>query len=140
MEKQKAVADASVVAKWFLEEDFSENARQLRDCFVTGKLTVSIPSLLFYETLNALWHSGQFSEEELTLVARALSIYGFDVWEPRGKMYEQTAILSSKHNVSVYEASYVALAFSLNATFYTADMELIRKFPENTKHISDFKL
>lgn len=127
------------MAKWFLEEDFSENARQLRDSFVTGKLTISIPSLLFYETLNALWHSGQFSEEELTLAARALSIYGFEVWEPRGKIYEQSATLSSKHNVTVYDASYVALALSLNVTFYTADMELIRKFPENTKHISAFK-
>ena len=127
------------MAKWFLEEEFSGNARQLRDSFVTGKLRISIPSLLFYETLNALWHSDLFSEEELTLAARALSMYSFDVWEPRGKIYEQSATLSSKHNVSVYDASYVALALSLNATFYSADMELIRKFPETTKHISAFK-
>ena len=127
------------MVKWFLEENFSENARQLRDSFVTGKLTISVPSLLFYETLNALWHSGLFSEEELTLAARALSIYGFEVWEPRGKTYERSASLSSKYNISVYDASYLALALSLKTTFYTADMELILKFPENTKHISAYK-
>jgi len=139
LEKQQAVADASIVAKWFLEEDFSEEARQLRDSFVTGKLTISVPSLLFYEALNALWHSSLFREEELTLAARALSKYGFDVWEPRGKVYEQSAMLSSKYDISVYDASYVALAFYLKATLYTADLELIEKFPDDTQHISRYK-
>lgn len=139
MEKQKAVADASIVAKWFLEEDSSENAIQLRDSFVTGKLAIAVPSLLFYEALNALWHSGLFSEEELTLAARALSKYGFDVWEPKGKTYEQTAMLSSEYDISVYDASYVALALHLKANLYTADSELIQKFPENAHHISTYK-
>jgi len=139
LEKQKAVADASIVAKWFLEEDFSDKSRQLRDSFVTGKLTISVPNLLFYETLNALWHSGLFREEELILAARALSKYGFDVWEPKGKTYEQSAMLSLKYDISVYDASYVALALHLKATLYTADSELIQKFPGNTQHISTYK-
>jgi len=139
LEKQKAVADASIVAKWFLEEDFSDEARQLRDSFVTGRLTISVPSLLFYETLNALWQSGLFREEELTLAARALSRYGFDVWEPKGNVYERSATLSSKRDASVYDASYVALALHLKATLYTADSELIQKFPKNTQHISTYK-
>jgi len=139
LEKQKAVADASIVAKWFLEEDFSDKARQLRDSFVTGKLTISVPSLFFYETLNALWHSGLFNEEELVLAARALYKYGFDVWDPKGKTYEQSAMLSSKYDISVYDASYVALALQLKATLYTADSELIQKFREYTQHISTYK-
>jgi len=139
LEKQKAVADASIVAKWFLEEQFSDKARQLRDSFVTGKLTISVPSLLFYETLNALWHSGLFKEEELTLVARALTKYGLDVWEPKGKTYEQSAMLSLKHDISVYDASYVALALHLKVILYTADSQLIQKFPKNVQHISTYE-
>ncbi len=139
MEKQKAVADASIVAKWFLDEESSEKARQLRDSFATGKVTISVPSLLFYEGLNALWRSGLFSEEDLTLAARSLSKYGFDIWEPRGSIYEQSAMLSSKHAISIYDAAYVALAFRLNATLYTADSELLQKFPKNTRHISSYE-
>ena len=139
MEKQKAVADASIVAKWFLEEDFSDKAKELRDSFAAGKLTISVPSLLFYETLNALWQSGLFKEEELTFAARALAKYGFDMWDPKGKVYEQTAMLSSKYGVSIYDASYVALSIHLKATLYTADSELIQKFPESAKHISTYK-
>ena len=139
MEKQKVVADASIVAKWFLEEEFSEEARRLRDSFVTGRLTISVPCILFYEALNALRYSGLYSEEELALAARALSKYGFDTWEPKGKLYEETAKLSLKHDVSVYDASYIMLALHLKATLYTADSELIQIFPENTQHISAFR-
>lgn len=125
--------------KWFIEEDFSDTARRMRDSFVTGKLAISVPSLLFYETLNVLWHSGLYGEEELVLLARSLSKYGFDVHEPRGNIYEQSATLSSRHNVSIYDATYVALALLLKATLYTADSELIEKFPEATRHIGSFE-
>jgi hypothetical protein len=60
----------------------------MRDYFVTGKLAISVPSLLFCEALNALWQSGLYGEEELVLWARSLSIYGFEVHESRGKTYE----------------------------------------------------
>lgn len=139
MEKQKVIADASVVAKWFLEEQFSEDARLLRDSFVTGKLTISVPSLLFYETLNALKYSRVYSQDELALVARSLSKYGFDEWQPKGKLYEQVARLSLKQDISVYDASYVALAIFLDTILYTADLELLEKFPENVQHVKNFK-
>lgn len=122
-----------------MRRDFSDEARQMRDSFVTGKLTISVPSLLFYEALNALWHSGLFSEEELALVARALHKYGFDVWEPKGKTYEQSATLSSRYGISVHDASYVALASHLKATLYTADSELVTRFPEKTQHIGNYR-
>lgn len=135
MEEQKVVADASVVANWFLEEEFSDNARTLRDSFVTGGLIISVLSLLFYEALNALRYSGVYSEDELA-IARSISKYGFDVPEPRGEVYEETARLSLKHDISVYDASYVALAPDLKTSPYTADDALNQKFPKNTKHIS----
>lgn len=138
LEKPKVVADASIVVKWFLEEAFSENARLLRDSFLTGKLIISVPTLLFYEALNAIRYSGLYKEDELALVGRALIKYGFDVWEPKGKLIEKMATLSLEKNVSVYDAAYLALAQQLGSTFYTADKELVRRFPENTCHISAF--
>jgi len=136
--KQKIVADASIVAKWFLEEESSNKARQLRDSFATGKIGLSVPSLLFYEALNALWRSGMFSEKELCLVAKALTKYGFDAWEPKGKILEQAAMVSSKHDISVYDASYVALALHLKASLLTADSEILKKFPQTARHIDAY--
>jgi len=65
MEKRKIVVDASVVAKWFLEEEYSGKALQLRDDYARGLLTVAAPSLLEYEVLNALKYSGAYSAREL---------------------------------------------------------------------------
>jgi predicted nucleic acid-binding protein len=138
LETQKIVADTSVVVKWFIEEAYSSEAKQMRDAFLTGNALISVPSLFYYEVLNVLWHSGLYPEEELLLSARALSKYGFEVYEPRGTVYELSAKLSSKHSISVYDAAYVALALHLEATLYTADAELIRKFPDTSRHISTF--
>lgn len=137
MEKQKVVADASIVAKWFLDEEFSEKARLLRDSFVMEKLAISVPSLLFYETLNVLRYTQFYNPEELASAARSLSKYGFDVWEPEARLHEETAKTSLKYDISICDASYIALALHLHTTLYTADLELVQKAPEYVKHIRD---
>jgi len=139
VEREKAVVDASVCAKWFLDEDYSVNARRLRDSFVTGRLGISVPSLIFYETLNALRYTGIYSERELGLAAESLSKYGFDVWSPKGRVYSETAHVSIRHDVSVYDASYVALSMLLHAPFYAVDRELLEKFPRVARHVKSFQ-
>ena len=135
MERPKAVVDASVVAKWFLEEEHSENARRLRDAFATDRLVLSAPSVLLYETLNALWASGLFDEDELALASRSLCKYGFDLWEPAEGVLERSARISYGKGITVYDSSYVALARHLGTALFTADEELVRKFPDVAKHI-----
>jgi len=137
LENQKVVADASVIAKWFLDEELSDRARLLRDSFVREQLTISVPSLLFYETLNVLRYTNLYDSDELASAARSLSKYGFDVWEPRGRLHEETAKTSLRYDISIYDASYVALAFRLHATLYTADQELARKAPDCARHIGE---
>ncbi len=130
--------DASVCAKWFLEEEHSDKARLLRDAFVIGSLAITVPSLIFYETLNALRYSGVYNEKELEAAASSLSKYGFDVWEPRGLVYRETARLSLRHDTSIYDASYIALSDHLRLPFYTADGKLLEKFPKTARHIQTF--
>jgi len=40
---QLAVVDASVVAKWFVEEEGSVKALEIRDRYVTGELRLIAP-------------------------------------------------------------------------------------------------
>jgi len=133
------VTDASVVAKWFLDEEFSEKSRLIRDSFILQKLTISVPSLLFYETLNILRYTQLYDAGELASAARSLSKYGFDVYEPKGRLYEETARTSQKYNISIYDAAYLALASYLRASLYTADLELVQKAPRYVKHIRDMR-
>lgn len=128
-----------MAAKWFLEEEHSNEARLLRDSFVRGALSISVPTLFFYETLNALRYSEVFDQAELGQAATSLSKYGLDVWQPSERLLAETAALSMKHDITVYDASYVALSSHLHTKLYTADGDIAKKFPKSARHIRSFE-
>lgn len=138
MEEKKVVVDASVVAKWFLEEEFSGEALRLRDDYIRGVFTIAVPSLFEYEVLNALKYSGVYGVEELREVGVALNKYGFEVYELEGGLKELTVEVALRSDVTIYDASYVALARSLNTVLYTADEELVENFTDVAKHIKRY--
>ena len=134
--KDEYVVDASIVTKWFLVETNSDQAIRLRDEFATGRLRLTIPTLLFYEVTNALRFSGVFNETDLILAAKSLSKYRFGIWRPRGKLLELSVQLSAQEDVTVYDACYVALAKRLKTSLVTEDKDLLNKFPADTMLIS----
>ncbi|HEV2225564.1 MAG TPA: type II toxin-antitoxin system VapC family toxin [Nitrososphaerales archaeon] len=137
--KDQLVADSSVVAKWFLTERGSDNATKLRDEFATGRLKLVVPTLLFYEVMNALRFSGAFNRADLVTAARSLSKYRFDIWRPRGKLLELSAELSFEKGLTVYDACYVALARRISSKVITEDKELLEKFPAHTLALSRYR-
>ncbi|MBN1802548.1 MAG: type II toxin-antitoxin system VapC family toxin [Candidatus Lokiarchaeota archaeon] len=74
---KRVIIDASVVVKWFIEEEGSEIARTIRDKFVEGKIEFIVPSLLYFEVLNALKYSKLFPLNELNDAGESLENYGF---------------------------------------------------------------
>ena len=129
---QEFVVDASVVTKWFLTELNSDRAVRLRDDFATGRVRLVVPTLLFYEVVNALRFSRVFREADLTLAAKSLSKYRFGIWRPRGRLLESSAALSLKGDLTIYDACYVALAQRRSTKLITEDRELLSKFPKYT--------
>ncbi len=121
----EVVADASVVVKWFVDEIYSENARKLREEYINGSIELASPELMPYEVLNALRYTKLFSKDELKLIARSLSLYGFKLYSLRGKLSERIAEIAVEKEITVYDASYIALAESLNSKLYTSDEKLI---------------
>lgn len=55
------VLDASVVLKWFIEEEDSVQALRLREEFYTGEREIVVPDLLLFEVANALRYNKSFS-------------------------------------------------------------------------------
>lgn len=133
------VVDSSVVTKWFLVETDSDKAITVRDRFATGRLKLVAPTLLFYEVTNALRFSGVFDATDLSLAARSLSKYRFEMWRPRGWLLELSAQLSVREEVTVYDACYVALARRLSSKLITEDKELLTKFPADTVPLLQFE-
>ena len=83
----EVVADASVIVKWFIEEQDSDKALILRDRHISGVMTISIPVLALYEILNALKESS-IDEGELRQIGVSLNKYGFKTYPIIGEQEE----------------------------------------------------
>jgi predicted nucleic acid-binding protein len=137
---QEFVVDASVVTKWFLTEPNSDLAIRLRDGFATGRIGLAVPTLMFYEVINALRFSGVFKESDLVVAAKSLSKYRFGIWRPRGRLLELSAALSLKEDLTIYDACYIALAQRMSSKVITEDRELLHKFPKNAVALDEIEL
>jgi predicted nucleic acid-binding protein len=138
MEKKSFIIDSSIVAKWFMQEKDSKLAISVRDDFGKGQTKLIVPTLLFYEVMNALRFSGSFDGSDLGTIAMSLSKYQFEIWKPVGKLLELSARLSLKKEMTVYDACYVALAQRVGSKVITEDKELLDKFPALTVPLDYF--
>jgi len=127
------VIDASVVVKWFIEEIDSDKARFLRDKFIDGKIELIIPSLLYFEVLNALKYSQLFDPTELDDAGESLENYGFNVITIKKEICKHMIKVAVEHEMSIYDASYVGLSIGLGKLFCTADEKIIEKLPSTLK-------
>ena len=68
MSAAEVVVDASIIVKWFVEEEGSDKSLKLRDRYIEGEIKLIAPELMIFEALNALYYKRLFSEEELKQV------------------------------------------------------------------------
>src|SRR3989440_11312589 len=120
-----AVIDASVAAKRFLDEAHTRPALALQSDFIEGRLTLRVPSLFPYEVLNALAFSRRFRGPELIEAARDLDPSDMFTGPLFGAYFAQTVALSLHARITIYDASYVALAAALECPLFTADDTLL---------------
>ncbi|MCH4816280.1 MAG: type II toxin-antitoxin system VapC family toxin [Saccharolobus sp.] len=135
-----AVVDASVVIKWFANENYSRESLILKEAYVKGLEDLSAPCILPFEVLNGLKYTYNLGEKELEEVGKILTdfqitLYGFE------DMLSEIIPLSSKYGITIYDAAYIALGKVLGDKVYTADEKLLRKVKELhfIIHIKDFK-
>ncbi|MGQ4892901.1 MAG: type II toxin-antitoxin system VapC family toxin [Candidatus Njordarchaeia archaeon] len=138
----RIVTDASVIIKWFIEENYTEKALEIRDRYINGEIVIDMPALMPFEVLNALRYSNLFNKRELRSIAEALTAYGFEYHSLKGGLATLTVDLAIENNITIYDASYLVLALKLNAILYTTDEKLIRsteqKYGKNIKHLKEF--
>jgi predicted nucleic acid-binding protein len=143
------VADASVIAKWFLDEEYTKNALALRQSYIDGKVDIAVPHLLPYEVLNALRYNPEFGEEHVKIAANALEKYQLWMYPILGELAAQCIQNSFAYGISLYDSSYISLAKYIDATLYTADERMLAKVimeergaegGGSFKHIADLKI
>jgi predicted nucleic acid-binding protein len=121
------VADASVLAKWFLpDETLREQAMQLLSRYTLGELRLIVPDLFWPEFGNILWKAvrqGRCSQQSANTAVSSIRERNLPTISSRDLIADAFAI-ASKFNRTVYDGLYVALAMALNTQLVTADERL----------------
>jgi predicted nucleic acid-binding protein len=138
------VVDASVAIKLFVVEPLSAQADALFDLLVAdppGRFYV--PDLFFIECANVLWkyvrrfsYPVQSARQDLRDL-QALALRS----EPIADLLEDALELAFAHEITAYDACYVALVRQLNVPLITADQALTRKLaalPYDIRWLGDF--
>ena len=132
--------DASVIMKWFKEEEGSDLALEIREGFHKGVHEIIVPDLLLYEISNALRFDKKFTSELITGAINSLFEMDIIITVPSGDLISDAVKIAIDNDVTVYDAIYIALSISINGTFITADKRLYEKIKEfrNCKLLSDY--
>ncbi len=121
------VVDASIVVKWFVYEEGSDKALEIRDKYISGELKLIAPENINFEVLNALYYKRLFSEEEIKEIAEALDAFSFELYPLKGGYAKKTVEVAFKNSITIYDSSYISLAIMKNTYMYTADEKLMEK-------------
>jgi len=131
-----AVLDASILAQTVVKEEYTELALRL-----IGRLeSIYAPPLILYEIGNALMtlvRRGFITKEDVLRKFKSLTaIPTLNIKEPT---LDKAIEIAVELQITLYDASYLALALEIGVPFITADRELYEKGREvaETIHASE---
>ncbi len=121
----KLTVDASIVAKWFLTEPQSEEARQL----LAPRIRLHAPDLLLVEYANIVWkkvHRREISDpqpylDELARLPEAVTLHR------SADFLDHAARIAMEMDHPVYDCLYLACADATRSVLITADHRLAKK-------------
>lgn len=129
------VIDASIVLKWFLDEDDSDEALTIRENAFAQKFSLHTTELLFFEITNILSIHPMPSTLRKDMFSDLYSV-PFVIHSYDDQQAYAASDLAVSCAISAYDASYIVLAQHLRCPFLTADQKLITK----TKSIEEVVL
>ena len=127
------VLDTSVIIKWYRQgEALAQQALVLRTAYLAGAATISVPSLLIYEVTNVLRYKNDLSTDQVKEAVQSLFDMDLDIMSPSRLVVDQAIELARTYNITVYDATFVALAEVLSATLVTADERLVQRLADKS--------
>ncbi len=121
----RVVLDASVLVKWFNAEEGRDRALMIRDAHIRGMLAIAAPSLAVYEVCNAL-RFGRIPLKDVVIVYHLLRGLRVDLIEPNEEVMDGAISTAFENDLTVYDASYLALAENLGVPLITDDSRMVR--------------
>jgi predicted nucleic acid-binding protein len=127
---KKLVLDSSVVVKWlpmFWREPLVNEALELHRKWDAGEIEISVPEFFWLEVTAILWKANRRGNCTAVQAEMAFqSLLGLKIpTVESGPLLQATLGIATRHARSVYDCLYVALAYSQQAEFITADEKLV---------------
>ena len=120
------VLDCSSVLAWFFEDERDADALRLMDALAAAR--AHVPSLWPYEIANAMLIAERRGRLKADSIADGMeAMEALDIVVEPGKTIERELVdLARQNSLSVYDASYLALAMQLKIPLATRDAKLKR--------------
>lgn len=117
------VVDASVVLQWLLEEPSTRSSEVLEE-HLSGSEPLVAPELLNYEVGNVLVTKVKLSFQNSSDLFGYFLDLGIETYSLGADEYRATLDLARQYRLTVYDASYLALALALEVRLVTAGKRL----------------
>lgn len=135
------VVDTSVVYKWFSKdnEKYLEQSIKLLEKQLNNEENLIAPDLILYELANAWTTKTELTLEQARTFMKDFSLARVKTEPMTLELIYEAMRFSKKYRVSVYDASYAALAQVKKCEYYTADTKFIEQVNLSfVKHIKDY--
>jgi predicted nucleic acid-binding protein len=119
------VLDASVSLAWAFSDEQNQIANRAENLLKTRSEIATVPDLWWYEVLNVLMvgeRRGRISAEGAEEFLSEISRLAIELDTTRDS--KPLLDLARRHNLTVYDAAYLALALRENLPFATLDKRL----------------
>ncbi|TLZ53598.1 MAG: type II toxin-antitoxin system VapC family toxin [Methanobacteriota archaeon] len=136
---QLSAVDASVAVKWFVPEADAERARSLREAHEDGRVLLAAPILLVYEVLNALRYESRIGADAAIAAARDLIDLQIALDPASPDLLADAVRLAYRTGLTMYDASYLALAERLGCPLYSADAAQLASAGGRGRHIREWE-
>jgi predicted nucleic acid-binding protein len=132
------VIDASAIIKIYVREEDSEEMDRLIEASIGQEIPILSPELLFAECANILWkkvrRDGQPREKVL---ADMEDLRGLDLTAvPTRKLCQRALEIACIHDISAYDACYVALSEQERLPLLTADGKLVARLSNTSFNLT----
>jgi predicted nucleic acid-binding protein len=124
---RSALLDTSVAVKWFIREEDSEKAANLRHAHGRAEILLHAPDILLMELTNALRYSPLVSAQEISQALHLFPGLGITIIPFDLDVLISSATLSLEHDLAVYDAYFLALAQAMEMPLITADQKMLSR-------------
>lgn len=127
-DRTRLVIDASITIKWLHKEENTEIALSLLDQINDGEIIALAPNLIIYEIASALIRGIRKPLVEAQMAVDSLAVIKWQIIMPTSDLIKDAMQFAAERpQISLYDATYIAVALHHSATVITADKKLHNK-------------